>query len=239
MSTLDHTGTTGSARAAARRVVLTRVLLLCGVAYALVYVLGNDVLVAGRFPGYAPLAQNISELAALGSPSRALALALLPVATTLMVAFGVGVWRAARGRRSLRVAGGFLVACGLVGLLSLPFPMTSRALLVAGAAVPGNDVGHIALTAVTVVLIVGMMAFAAVPFPMGFRVYAAVSALVVLVFGGLTGTQAPKLALGEPTPWMGLTERISIGAWLLWMVVLAVVLLAESRTAAEGAEAQR
>lgn len=239
MPTLDHPTPTGSARAAAHRVVLTRVLLLCGVAYALLYVLGNDVLVAGRFPGYDPLAQNISELSALGSPSRALALALLPVQTALMVAFGVGVWRAARGRRSLHVAGGFLVACGIVGLLSLPFPMTSRALLVAGSAMPGNDVGHIALTAVTVVLIVGMMAFAAVPFPTGFRVYAAVSALVVLVSGGLTGTQAPKLALGEPTPWMGLTERICIGAWLLWMVVLAVVLLAESHRPAEGPGAER
>ena len=110
-----------------------------------------------------------------------------------------------------------------------PFPMTSRALLVAGVATPANDLGHIALTAVTVLLMVGMIVAAAVPFSTVFRVYSAVSALTVLVFGALTGVQAPKLAAGAPTPWMGVSERVSIGAWLLWMAVLAVLLLAGSR----------
>jgi hypothetical protein len=219
---------------------LTRVLLVCGIAYALVYVVGNDVLAAGRFPGYDWRAQNISELSAIGSPARILELAvLLPVLTVLMVAFGVGVWRSACGRRALRVAGGLLVACGLTGLLSIPFPMTSRAMLIAGGATPANDVGHIALTAGTVLLIVGMMAFAAVPFSTGFRVYSAVSALAVVVFGALTGSQAPQLAVGAPTPWMGVSERVSIGAWLLWMVVLAVVLLAGARHSADRAGEQR
>jgi hypothetical protein len=101
---------------------------------------------------------------------------------------------------------------------------------------PANDIGHIVLTSVTVLLIVGMIVSAAVPFSTGFRVYSAASALAVLVFGALTGTQAPKLSLGEPTPWMGLYERIGIGAWLLWMVVLAVVLLAGARQAADPTE---
>ena len=30
---------------------------------------------------------------------------------------------------------------------------------------------------------------------------------------------------GEPTPWLGLFERIMLGAWLFWMSVLAVILL--------------
>jgi hypothetical protein len=47
------------------------------------------------------------------------------------------------------------------------------------------------------------------------------------VFGALTGIQAAQLAAGEPTPWMGLFERISIAPWLLWMAVLHLVLCAE------------
>jgi len=48
---------------------------------------------------------------------------------------------------------------------------------------------------------------------------------MVLVFGALTGMQAPKVPAGEPTPWMGLFERVSLWAWLLWMAVLAIILL--------------
>lgn len=229
MPTIDQPSPRASTRPTAPREVLTRILLLCGIAYALLYVVGNDVLAAGRFPGYDRGAQNISELAAIGSPARALALTLLPVATALMIAFGLGVWRSSQGGRSLHVAGGLIVACGLVGLLSLPFPMTARAQLIAGASMPANDIGHIVLTAATVLLIVAMMAFAAAPSSTGFRAYSALSALTVLAFGALTGTQAPQLAAGAPTPYMGLYERISIGAWLLWMVVLAAVLLAGTR----------
>jgi hypothetical protein len=32
-----------------------------------------------------------------------------------------------------------------------------------------------------------------------------------------------------PTPWAGLTERISIGGYLLWQVVLAIALLRVER----------
>ena len=45
-----------------------------------------------------------------------------------------------------------------------------------------------------------------------------------LVFG-LLSAQVDKIEAGDTTPKMGLLERIGIGAWLLWMAVLAVVLL--------------
>ena len=47
----------------------------------------------------------------------------------------------------------------------------------------------------------------------------------MLVFGSLTAMDAPKVPLGDPTPWMGLTERINIGAWLVWLAVLSLTLL--------------
>ena len=47
--------------------------------------------------------------------------------------------------------------------------------------------------------------------------------------GHYTSTLAPDLSDAKATPWMGLYERISIGAWLLWMTVLALMLLAELR----------
>jgi hypothetical protein len=36
--------------------------------------------------------------------------------------------------------------------------------------------------------------------------------------------EVQHLAAGEPTPWFGLLERITIGVYLLWVAVLALLL---------------
>jgi len=52
-----------------------------------------------------------------------------------------------------------------------------------------------------------------------------VTAAAALAFGALVGAQSPNLQDGKPTAWMGLFERVCVGAWLLWLVVLAVTLM--------------
>ena len=47
----------------------------------------------------------------------------------------------------------------------------------------------------------------------------------MLVFGAWTGIASPGVGTGEPTPWIGALERVNIGAYLLWVAVLAVSLL--------------
>ena len=49
---------------------LTQVLLACGVLYAALYVILNDVVAASLYDGYDPLSQAISELSATDSPAR-------------------------------------------------------------------------------------------------------------------------------------------------------------------------
>lgn len=204
---------------------LTRALLGCGVLYAVLYAFVNDVLAAGMYPGYDRFAQAVSELSATGSPAKAFLRATLPMWSMLMVGFGLGILRAAGEQRPLRLTGGLVIAHGIVALLWLAFPMTSRTDITAGRPVAANDVGHIVLTAVTVAFILSQIGVSAAAFGRRFRLYAAVSAVTVVVFGALTGLQAPKLQAGEPTPWMGLLERVGIAPWLLWMAVLAVMLM--------------
>jgi hypothetical protein len=170
------------------------------------------------------MSQAISELSATGAPTRAFLTAMVPIWAGLMLAFGIGVWGSAHGRRALRVTGGLLVAFGVTGVLWLAFPMTSREEMVDGT-MPVNDIGHIVLSAVTILLIVSQIGFGAAAFGQRFRLYSLLTAATVLVFGALTGMQSPKVPTGEPTPWMGLFERISIWAWLLWLAVLAISLL--------------
>jgi hypothetical protein len=41
----------------------------------------------------------------------------------------------------------------------------------------------------------------------------------------LTGVAGARLAANLPTPWLGVWERINIGAYMVWVVVLAIMLL--------------
>ena len=66
-----------------------------------------------------------------------------------------------------------------------------------------------------------------------FRLYSIVTIVVLLVFGGLTVLEAPRLQMNLPTPWIGLWERINISVFLLWVVVLAAVLWRPVRTQGE------
>lgn len=49
--------------------------------------------------------------------------------------------------------------------------------------------------------------------------------IIVIVFGVLTGLQIPRIEAGQPTPWMGFTERINIYGTVLWYAVLAIALV--------------
>lgn len=81
---------------------MRRALLACGVLSPLVYA-GADLAAGLRWEGYSFRDQTISELGAIGAPSRPLFSVLLIVVYVLLTAFGVGVWRSAGDRRSFRV----------------------------------------------------------------------------------------------------------------------------------------
>jgi hypothetical protein len=46
----------------------------------------------------------------------------------------------------------------------------------------------------------------------------------MLVFGAITSFYAPEVQANEPTPWVGVYERINAYGYMLWIVVLAVML---------------
>src|SRR5687767_10253587 len=73
---------------------LPTVLLVCGIASALLYA-AMVAFVAMRWQGYSSASQTVSELSAIGAPTRPLWVALAGVHTLLVTAFGCGVWLAA------------------------------------------------------------------------------------------------------------------------------------------------
>lgn len=200
-------------------------LLACGVLSSALYVVANDVVAARRWPGYRRTTQAISELSSVGAPSRSVLVPWLALAySPLVVGFGLGVRQSADGNRALRAAGTALVAYGATGPLWLPFPMTRREELAATDTMPLADRMHLVLSGVTAVLHLAAMGFGGAALGRRFRVYSLVSAATFLVFGGLTGVEARKVGTGDPTPWLGVVERVMMGATLQWMAVLAAAL---------------
>ena len=92
--------------------MIQKTLLLCGTVASTLYVAMN-ILVAMEWEGYRSFSQTVSELSAIGAPTRALWVSLGIVYTLLMAAFGWGVLRSDPENRWLRIVGGLLIAYGV------------------------------------------------------------------------------------------------------------------------------
>jgi len=199
---------------------MKKALLVCGIVASLLYVLAT-ILGAKGFEGYDSKSQSVSELFAIGAPSKSLVDPLLVTYSILWIAFGVGVWTSAGRKRALHIVAGGLIGKEVAGLVvQLFFPMHLR-----GVAVTSNDPVHGILTFVGVLFFLTAMGFGASAFGKHFRFYSIGTLLICAVFGALTGLDVPRMVANEPTPWMGVWERIIIFAYFLWAIVLAVGLL--------------
>jgi hypothetical protein len=201
--------------------MLRKALLLCGVLSSVLYIAMN-VFVPMQWEGYGYASRTVSELSAIGAPTRSLWVPLGVAYTLLVAAFGWGVRASAGRNRSLRVAGGLLMVYGVIGL-AWP-PMHLREVLAAGGGTL-TDTMHIVFAMVTVLLMLLAMGFGAAAFESRFRLYSIATMVILAVCGALTVPDAPNIQANLPTPWVGVWERINIGVFLLWIVVLGITLL--------------
>ena len=202
---------------------LRMVLLTCGILSSVLYA-GMNVFIPMQWEGYSQAGQAISELSAIGAPTRRLWILWGIPWVLLVVAFGWGVRVSGRGRRSLRVAGTMLMAQGVVALTWPPMHLR-------GAEVTLTDTMHIVFAMVSLLLMLLAIGFSAAAFGKRFRVYTAMTVVVFLLGGIMTGLDSPRVAAGLPTPWLGAWERLTTLAYLVWVVVLATALLRAERRA--------
>jgi hypothetical protein len=193
-----------------------KVLLACGIAGSLLYAAMN-VFVPMQWEGYSLASQTVSELSAIGAPTRPLWVVLCILYDLLLIAFGCGVWMSAGGKRGLRVAGGLLIATGVIGPWWPPMHLRGEGFTL-------TDTLHIAFTMVWGVLALSTIGFSAAALGRRFRIYSIATIGVMFVFGGLAGLDGPRVAANLPTPWVGLWERINIAGFLIWGVALALTL---------------
>jgi hypothetical protein len=194
-----------------RREAARKALLAAGPLSSLLYVIATDVVAASQWDGYRRSEQMVSELFAVGSPGRDVLAPFTWIYTVLFTAFGVGAWNSVRGNRALRIAGGLLIGYGLWNIMGALYPLT----LGDDASVPM----HILVTNIQLALMVAAMCFVAAGFHGRMRAYSIASLVVSAVMGMVAFAAAPG-----PNLVLGISERISIGAFLLWVAVLAAAL---------------
>lgn len=197
-------------------------LLLSGVLSPLLYVT-SDIVMALTYDGYSYLDQTVSELNAVGAPTRRLSIALGYAESALLVLYGIGIRLAAARDRRLEVASGALVALGVVGFWALPF----ASMQMRGTPQEGP---HLLSGAIGAVLVVTAIGFAAAAVGGAFRRYSAATIAVMLLFAVWAATDAERIEAGVATPWVGVIERVSFYSWHVWFMVLAVALLRKGRT---------
>ena len=213
--------------------MLRTVLLACGVLSSLLY-LAMNVFVPMHYEGYSSVSQTVSELSAVGAPTRPLWIVLGTAYGVLLAAFGWGVWASAGHSRRLRVIGALVIAQAVIGFAWPPMQMRGEPFAM-------TDALHIAFAFVTLAFMLAGMGLGAAALGPWFRRYTLATIAIFLVFGVLTGLESPAIAANEPTPMIGVWERINIAAYMSWLAVLSVALLgagpaADAATLARGRE---
>lgn len=214
----QHTGPADLKVGRSTSVTIRRLLLACGILASLLYIAMDVVAATFFYPGYDYTAQQVSELSAIGAPSRSFWLAVSPAYVALSIAFGVGVVWSSGGKWSLRIAGVLVVAFALLGLFWPPMHMRGSEML-------ENDMMHIVFAGGAVLLMLLFMIAGAIALDRGFRIYSAVTIVAMVVAGYVVSLQISAIGAGQPTPWMGLVERVSVYGPMIWAIVFASALV--------------
>lgn len=197
-------------------------LLVASIASVVLYGLG-DLASGLLYDGYSYKDQWISELTAFGSPVRALMVTAILVHGVLLLAFGVGIWRAA-DCKSLRWVGVLLMLAGVIGFPThTAFAMSSR-WMTAGF----NDTMHALLSLTFSLIVFTAVVLSAVEFPGWFRLYSLATLPVLVAFGAASSLAIQGIAQNS-TPWAGAFERINAYAYFAWLIVLALSMTRRSR----------
>jgi hypothetical protein len=200
--------------------MIQKILLSCGILVPLLYV-GTDLLAGKLLQGYSFSAQSMSELGAAGSPVRLLVVALTLVASAFMLAFGVGVWRAAGLAILPSIVAGLILGNALAGLVAMLF-FPNRFGVRPEFATP-----TVLLMFLGVLCFVLAMVFGAVSFHGWMRILSIFIPVAYILLAILRFATAASSGAGGRVM-IGAQERTMSYSFLFWTMALAIYLLLQS-----------
>ena len=199
------------------------ILLTCGILGSLLYPI-TDIIAGNLYNGYSFNEQTVSELFAIGAPISQLVVALFTISSLLFVAFALGIWLRSNEKRILRALSLMIFGNAINSLILWNFfPMHMR-----GIQPSFTDKMHGILAINPFVLI--SIILAAVYFRNWFRYYSIATILVLIVTVVFAIPKALLVYENQPTPGLGIMERVSQYGHQLWHAMLAIVFLYNHRS---------
>lgn len=189
-------------------------LLFCGFSAPIIFIL-TDLLAGTRWQGYDFFSQSISELGAIGAPTRSLVIVMNLIYYGLVAAFAAGTLSIAGKNVPLKILAGLLLVHAFISAFTLLFyPMH-----VGIKATLGSVHVTLMMTAVfsfTLAIVIGIFAFAD-----WFRILSIGIILTLIVLTLLGIFLFPQLGISN-LPSTGIQERVMVFGFHLWMAALAV-----------------
>jgi hypothetical protein len=204
-----------------------KILLSCGILAPLL-TLGMDLLAGKLLKGYSFSAQSMSELGAAGSPTRPLVIALTLVASALMVAFGIGVWRAVVPGILPRIVAGLILGNAVAGLAATLF-FPNRFGVRPEFGTPGVLIMFLSVLCFVLAMIFGAAAFHGWMRILSIAIPAAYILLAILRFATAASSAAGAAVL------IGTQERTMAYSFLAWVTTLAIYLLLQTSRGVDSA----
>lgn len=192
-------------------------LLLAGVFSSLWYFAIN-VIVPAYYPGYDLMTYTVSELSAIGSPTRAMWVPLAVMYVFFFGVFGLGVVQLGRVAPGLKVTGWIIIGYAVFNVYWPPMNMRGQPMAM-------TDILHIIWSIGTVGLMFVLMWRSRKLFGRGFNWFTVGCLVAFMVFGGLTFLEAPGIEANTATPFIGLWERLNIGIFLGWVIAFSILLI--------------
>lgn len=195
--------------------------VLAPIAYALAVIIGG-----ATTPGYSHVANAISELFSAGRHPHIIVLLLFATYNLGLLAFGAWAFldRKAGYGKLFRAAMALLAVIGLLGAATLFFPQDER-----GTTATFAGTMHIVLSAISSLLTMVAMLLAGLDYFRNkdkklFAYYSFASLAIVLISGGISAA-----SVASNSPYLGLFERVTIGAFLLWVLLLSACMARPER----------
>jgi hypothetical protein len=195
-------------------------LLFCGILSSVWYIAIN-ILVPVFYEGYSTVNLTVSELSAIGAPTRILWVLLAILYPLLFAAFGLGVLKSAGQSRALRIVGSLII---IYCILNFYWPPMHRREVIGAGRGTLTDTLHITWAVVTILMMMLLMGFGAAALGKRFRIFTTATFVLFLIFGSLSGVESPHINANLPTPNLGIWERINIAAFMIWVIVFSNVL---------------
>src|SRR6185503_13525730 len=127
-----------------------------------------NIFVPMLYEGYSTVTLTVSELSAIGAPTRILWVLLVMPYPLLFSAFGWGILQSAKGIRSLRILGRLIVFYSVINLFWPP--MHQREVIATGGGTL-TDTLHIVWAFIHLVLMLLMIGFGAAALGKDFKVF--------------------------------------------------------------------